>query len=238
MENVKKEKYFVKHWVAALAAGVLICLIGVVGLNSVSIEQYPNIAPPEVVIEANYSGADISSVMKSVIMPIEEQVNGVEDMMYISSTAFSNGSAEIDVYFKQGTDADQATVNVNNRVSQAQSKLPSAVIANGVTVKKSVNSILQIMSLESTDDRFDQKFINNYLDINVLPQISRITGVGSTQLLGDTYGVRIWMKPDVMASYGITKDEIINAVGEQHLVSPVGSIESSINKIDIEFDGQ
>ena len=219
MENVKKEKYFVKHWVAAL-------------------EQYPNIAPPEVVIEANYSGADISSVMKSVIMPIEEQVNGVEDMMYISSTAFSNGSAEIDVYFKQGTDADQATVNVNNRVSQAQSKLPSAVIANGVTVKKSVNSILQIMSLESTDDRFDQKFINNYLDINVLPQISRITGVGSTQLLGDTYGVRIWMKPDVMASYGITKDEIINAVGEQHLVSPVGSIESSINKIDIEFDGQ
>ena len=238
MEKIKKEKYFVKHWVAALAAGVLICLIGLVGLNSVSIEQYPNIAPPEVVIEANYSGADISSVMKSVIMPIEEQVNGVEDMMYISSTAFSNGSAEIDVYFKQGTDADQATVNVNNRVSQAQAKLPSAVITNGVTVKKSVNSILQIMSLESTDDRFDQKFINNYLDINVLPRISRITGVGSTQLFGDTYGVRIWMKPDVMASYGITKDEIINAVGEQHLVSPVGSIESSINKIDIEFDGQ
>ena len=238
MEKVKKEKYFVKHWVAALAVGVLICLIGVVGLNSVSIEQYPDIAPPEVVIEASYSGADVATLMKSVIMPIEEQVNGVEDMMYISSTAFSNGAVEIDVYFKQGTDADQATVNVNNRVNQAQGLLPTDVIKNGITVSKSVNSILQIMALESTDDRFDQKFINNYLDINVLPRISRVTGVGSTQLLGDTYGVRVWIKPDVMASYGITKDEIINAINEQHLVSPVGSIESTTNKVDIEFDGQ
>ena len=225
MEKVKKQKYFVKHWVAALTVGVLICLIGIVGLNSVPIEQYPDIAPPQVVINAAYSGADVATLMKSVIMPIEEQVNGVEDMMYISSTAFSNGSVEIDVYFKQGTDADQATVNVNNRVNQAQGLLPSDVTKNGITVSKSVNSILQIMALESTDDRFDQKFINNYLDINVLPRISRVTGVGSTQLLGDTYGVRIWMKPDVMASYGITKDEIINAVNEQHLVSPVGSIE-------------
>ena len=238
MEKVKKQKYFVKHWVAALTVGVLICLIGIVGLNSVPIEQYPDIAPPQVVINAAYSGADVATLMKSVIMPIEEQVNGVEDMMYISSTAFSNGSVEIDVYFKQGTDADQATVNVNNRVNQAQGLLPSDVTKNGITVSKSVNSILQIMALESTDDRFDQKFINNYLDINVLPRISRVTGVGSTQLLGDTYGVRIWMKPDVMASYGITKDEIINAVNEQHLVSPVGSIESTINKVDIEFDGQ
>lgn len=127
MEQVKKQKYFVKHWVAALAVGVLICLIGLVGLNSVSIEQYPNIAPPEVVIDATYTGADVSSIMKSVIMPIEEQVNGVEDMMYISSKAFSNGSAEIDVYFKQGTNADMATVNVKNRVSQAEGSLPSEV---------------------------------------------------------------------------------------------------------------
>lgn len=237
MESIKKQKYFVKHWVAALAVAVLICLIGLVGLNSVPVEQYPDIAPPEVVIQATYSGADVASIMKAVIMPIEEQVNGVEDMMYIQSTAFSNGSAEIDVYFKQGTDADQATTNVSNRVNQAQGQLPSDVISNGITVEKSVNSILQIMSLESTDDRFDQKFVINYLDINVMPRISRVTGVGSTQLLGDTYGVRIWMKPDVMASYGITKDEIINAISEQHLVSPAGSIESTINKIDIEFHG-
>ena len=238
MDKPKKQKYFVKHWVAALAAGVLIVLIGAVGLNSVSIEQYPNIAPPEVVIEASYTGADVSSIMKSVIMPIEEEVNGVEDMMYISSKAFSNGSAEIDVYFKQGTDADMATVNVKNRVSQAEGSLPSDVTQNSITVKKSVNSILQILALESTDDRFDQKFVINYMDINVLPRISRISGVGSTTLLGDVYGMRIWIKPDVMASYGITKDEIVNAVSEQHLVSPVGSIESSVNKIDIQFHGQ
>ena len=237
MENVKKQKFFVKHWVAAFAVAVLICLIGFVGLVSLPIEQYPNIAPPQVIIQAVYSGADVSSVMKSVIMPIEEQVNGVEDMMYISSTAFSNGNAEIDVYFKQGTDADQATVNVQNRVSQAEGLLPSEVITQGVTVKKSVNSILQIRALESTDDRFDEKFITNYLDINVIPQISRVTGVGITQLVGDTYGVRIWIKPDVMAIYGITTTEIINAINEQHLVAPVGRIESTVNKIDIEFQG-
>ena len=210
MEKPIKQKYFVKHWVSALVVGVLVCLIGVVGLNSLLIEQYPNIAPPQVVISASYTGADVASIMKSVIMPIEEQVNGVEDMMYISSSAFSNGSAEINVVFKQGTDADKATVNVQNRVSQAEGILPAAVTQQGVTVQKSVNSILQIQSLESTDDRFDQKFIINYLDINVIPRISRITGVGSINLLGDTYGVRIWIKPDVMASYGVTREEIID----------------------------
>lgn len=238
MEQGKQQKYFVKHWVAAMAVGVLVCLIGVVGLNSVAVEQYPDIAPPQVIISASYSGADVASIMKSVIMPIEEQVNGVENMMYISSTAFSNGSAEIDVYFKQGTNADMATVNVKNRVSQAEGSLPSDVTRNGVNVQKSVNSILQILCLESTDDRFDEKFVINYMDINVLPRISRITGVGSTTLLGDTYGLRVWIKPDVMASYGITKDEIIHAITEQHLVSPVGSIESSVNKVDIQFHGQ
>ena len=238
MEKPIKQKYFVKHWVSALVVGVLVCLIGIVGLNSLSIEQYPNIAPPQVVITANYTGADVASIMKSVIMPIEEQVNGVEDMMYISSSAFSNGSAEISVFFKQGTDADKATVNVQNRVSQAQGMLPAAVTQQGVTVQKSVNSILQIQSLVSADDRFDEKFVINYLDINVIPRISRITGVGSTNLLGDTYGVRIWIKPDVMASYGITREEVVYAIQEQHLVAPVGSIESTVNKIDIEFKGQ
>ena len=198
MEKPIKQKYFVKHWVSALVVAVLVCLIGVVGLNSLSIEQYPNIAPPQVVITASYTGADVASIMKSVIMPIEEQVNGVEDMMYISSSAFSNGSAEISVYFKQGTDADKATVNVQNRVSQAEGILPAAVTQQGVTVQKSVNSILQIQSLESTDDRFDQKFIINYLDINVIPAVSRVTCVGRTQLLGNVYGVRIWLKPDVI----------------------------------------
>lgn len=232
-----KQKYFVKHWVAALAIAVLICLVGTVSIFSLPIEQYPDIAPPEVIIQATYSGADAGSVMKSVIMPIEEQVNGVEDMMYITSTARSNGTAEIDVYFKQGTDPDMATVNTQNRVNQALGLLPSDVTTQGVTVTKSVNSILQIRSLESTDDKFDEKFIINFLDINVIPQVSRVTGVGRTQLIGDKYGVRIWIKPDVMGMYGITPAEIINAINEQNLVSPVGRIESTVNKIDIEYHG-
>lgn len=232
-----KQKYFVKHWVAALAVAVLICLVGTVSIFTLPIEQYPDIAPPEVIIQAYYSGADAGSVMKSVIMPIEEQVNGVEDMMYISSTASSNGTAEIDVYFKQGTDPDMATVNTQNRVNQALGLLPADVTTQGVTVTKSVNSILQILSLESTDDKFDEKFIINFLDINVIPQVSRVTGVGRTQLIGDKYGVRIWIKPDVLGMYGITPAEIISAINEQNLVSPVGRIESTINKIDIEYHG-
>ncbi len=232
-----KQKYFVKHWVAALAVAVLICLVGTVSIFTLPIEQYPDIAPPEVIIQATYSGADAGSVMKSVIMPIEEQVNGVEDMMYITSTARSNGTAEIDVYFKQGTDPDMATVNTQNRVNQALGLLPSEVTTQGVTVTKSVNSILQIRSLESTDDKFDEKFIINFLDINVIPQVSRVTGVGRTQLIGDKYGVRIWIKPDVMGMYSITPSEIINAINEQNLVSPVGRIESTVNKIDIEYHG-
>ncbi len=237
MEKVQKQKFFVSHWVAALAVAVLICLIGLVGLSSLPIEQYPNIAPPMVSVRASYSGADANTVMKSVIMPLEEQINGVEDMMYVSSTALSNGSAEISVYFKQGADADQATVNVQNRVNQAMGLLPADVRTQGVTVTKSVNSILQIISLESTDDRFDQKFISNYLDINVVPAVSRITGVGRTLLIGDKYGVRIWLKPDVLAMYGLTPNEIINAVNEQNFVSPIGRFESAVNAIDVEFQG-
>lgn len=237
MENGKKQKFFVKHWVAAFAVGVLVCLIGGVSIFTLPIEQYPDIAPPMVIVSGYYSGADANAVMKSVIMPIEEQINGVEDMMYISSTANSNGTAEISVYFKQGTDADQATVNVQNRVNQALGLLPSEVTQQGVTVTKSVNSILQILSLESTDDKFDQRFISNFLDINVVPAISRVTGVGRIQLIGDKYGVRIWMKPDVMGLYGITPEEIIYAINEQNLVSPIGRFENSTDKIDIEFLG-
>ena len=236
-EKVKKTKFFVKHWVAAFAIGVILLLVGLLSIFSLPIEQYPNIAPPMVIITANYSGADANAVQKAVIMPIEEQVNGVEDMLYMTSTARSNGSAEIYVYFKQGTDADQATTNVQNRVNRALGLLPSEVTTQGVTVTKSVNAILQILCLESSDDKFDQKFITNYLDINVIPAISRVTGVGRTQLLGDKYGVRIWLKPDVMGMYGVSPDEIVTAINEQNLVAPIGSFESTTDKIDIEYNG-
>ena len=237
MENSGKTHFFVRHWVAALAIAVLTCVIGVVSINTLPVEQYPDIAPPMVTINATYSGADAHAVMESVVMPIEEVVNGVENMIYMDATASSNGEGEIDIYFKQGTDADEATVNVQNRVSQASGVLPEEVIKAGVAVQKNVNATLLIMSLESTDGKFDQSFISNYLDINVMPAISRIAGVGRTMVMGEQYGVRIWLKPDLMGLYGVTPDEIIDAINEQNLVSPIGRLESSTDKIDIEFNG-
>jgi len=220
-----------------LAIAVLTCVIGVVSINTLPVEQYPDIAPPMVTISATYSGADAHAVMESVVMPLEEVVNGVEDMIYMDATASSNGEGEIDIYFKQGTDADEATVNVQNRVSQASGVLPEEVIKAGVAVQKNVNATLLIMSLESTDGKFDQSFISNYLDINVMPAISRIAGVGRTMVMGEQYGVRIWLKPDLMGLYGVTPDEVIDAINEQNLVSPIGRLESSTDKIDIEFNG-
>ena len=232
-----KTHFFVKHWVAAFAIAVLTIVIGWVSLETLPVEQYPDIAPPMVTIQATYSGADAHAVMESVVMPLEEVVNGVEDMLYMDATATSNGEGEIDIYFKQGTDADQATVNVQNRVSQASGVLPEDVIRNGVTVQKNVNATLMIMSLESTDGQFDQSFISNYLDINVMPAISRIAGVGRTMVMGEQYGVRIWLKPDLMGLYGVTPEEIVDAINEQNLVVPIGRIESATDKIDIEFNG-
>ena len=232
-----KTHFFVKHWVAAFAIAVLTVVIGGVSLTSLSVEQYPDIAPPMVTIQATYSGADAHAVMESVIMPLEEVVNGVENMIYMDATATSNGEGEIDIYFKQGTNADNATVNVQNRVSQASGVLPEDVIRNGVTVEKNVNATLMIMSLESTDEQFDQSFISNYLDINVMPAISRIAGVGRTMVMGEQYGVRIWLKPDLMGLYGVTPDEIVDAINEQNLVVPIGRLESATDKIDIEFNG-
>ena len=237
MEKSGKTHFFVRHWVAALAIAVLTCVIGVVSINTLPVEQYPDIAPPMVTISATYSGADAHAVMESVVMPLEEVVNGVEDMIYMDATASSNGEGEIDIYFKQGTDADEATVNVQNRVSQASGVLPEEVIKAGVAVQKNVNATLLIMSLESTDGKFDQSFISNYLDINVMPAISRIAGVGRTMVMGEQYGVRIWLKPDLMGLYGVTPDEVIDAINEQNLVSPIGRLESSTDKIDIEFNG-
>lgn len=220
-----------------MAIAVLTCVIGVVSISTLPVEQYPDIAPPMVTINATYSGADAHAVMESVVMPIEEVVNGVENMLYMDATASSNGEGEIDIYFKQGTDADEATVNVQNRVSQAAGVLPEEVIKAGVSVQKNVNATLLIMSLESTDGKFDQSFISNYLDINVMPAISRIAGVGRTMVMGEQYGVRIWLKPDLMGLYGVTPDEVIDAINEQNLVSPIGRLESSTDKIDIEFNG-
>ena len=215
---------FISKHVMACAIAIVIVLIGFICLKTLPVEQYPNIAPPSVQVTATYSGADANTVMKSVIQPLEEQINGVENMTYMSSTASSTGNVTIMVYFKQGTDPDMATVNVQNRVTQAQALLPAAVLQTGVTVTKMQNSILQIGALKSSDGRYDADFIANYIDINVKPRVMRISGVGEMINLGNTYALRIWLKPDVMAQYGLTPNDVAAAINSQSFVTSTGTL--------------
>ncbi len=219
-----KGNIFIKRPVMALSISILILIVGFISLYILPVEQYPDIAPPTVKVDATYTGADADAVMNSVIMPLEESINGVEDMIYITSTATNAGTAEILVYFKQGTNPDMAAVNVQNRVSEAQGLLPSEVTAIGVSTMKRQNSYLQINSLISPDGRYDENFLSNYLDINVIPQIKRIQGVGDVQLLGNTYSLRIWMKPDKMAQYGLVPSDITAVLSEQNIEAPTGSL--------------
>ena len=214
----------------AISISVLILAIGLISLFTLPVEQYPDIAPPTVYVTASYTGADAEAVMNSVIMPLEESINGVEDMMYISSSASNAGLAIIQVYFKQGTDPDMAAVNVQNRVAKAQGLLPAEVTKVGVSTMKRQTSFLQIGALVCTDGRYDQTFLANYLDINVIPQIKRIEGVGDVMELGDTYSMRIWLKPERMAQYGLVPSDITAILGEQNIEAPTGSLgESSKN---------
>jgi hydrophobe/amphiphile efflux-1 (HAE1) family protein len=193
-------------------------------MSTLPVEQYPDIAPPTVQVSTSYTGADENTVMKSVIQPLEENINGVNDMTYMTSKASSNGDVEINVYFKQGSDPDMATVNVQNRVTRAQSLLPAEVNKVGVKVEKRQNNILQIFAVRSADGKYDEDFVSNYVDINITPRLMRINGVGNVQGLGNTYALRIWLKPDVMAQYGLTPNDVFNAIGGQSFVSAVGTL--------------
>ena len=219
-----KGNIFIKRPAMAMAISILILAIGLISLYTLPWEQYPDLAPPTVMVQATYTGADAEAVMNAVIMPLEESINGVENMMYITSTATNNGSAEITVYFKQGTDPDMAAVNVQNRVSKAQGLLPAEVTRIGVTTMKRQTSFLQIDALVSSDNTYDQTFLANYLDINVIPQLKRVNGVGDVVALGDTYSMRIWLKPERMAQYGLVPADITAVLGEQNLEAPTGSL--------------
>ncbi|MBR4243287.1 MAG: efflux RND transporter permease subunit [Bacteroidaceae bacterium] len=219
-----KNNIFINKYVMACAISIVIALVGYISINTLPVEQYPDIAPPTVQISTSYSGADENTIMKSVIQPLEEAINGVTDMTYMTSKASSDGSVEINVYFKQGTDPDMATVNVQNRVSRAQALLPADVNKVGVKVEKRQNNILQIFAVRSSDGKYDEDFVSNYVDINVKPRLMRITGVGNVQSFGNTYALRIWMKPDVMAQYGLTPNDIFAAIGGQSFVAAVGSL--------------
>ena len=219
-----KGNVFIKRPVMAIAISILIVAIGLISLFTLPVEQYPDIAPPTVYVSASYTGADADAVMNGVIMPLEESINGVENMIYMTSTATNNGSATIQVYFKQGTDPDMAAVNVQNRVTQAQGLLPAEVTKIGVTTQKRQTSFLQINSLVCTNGRYDQAFIGNYLDINVVPQIKRIAGVGDVMAMNAPYSIRIWMKPDRMAQYGLVPSDISAVLATQNLEAPTGSL--------------
>ena len=219
-----KNNIFINRYVMACAISIVITLLGYISMSTLPVEQYPDIAPPTIQITTNYTGADQNTVMKSVIQPIEEAVNGVTDMTYMTSKATSTGEVTITVYFKQGVNPDMAAVNVQNRVATATSLLPADVVKVGVKTEKRQNNILQIIALSSKDGKYDEDFISNYVDINIKPRLQRITGVGDVMNLGNTYALRIWMKPDVMAQYGLSPDDVFEAVGSQSFVAATGSL--------------
>ena len=219
-----KNNIFINKYVMACAISIVIALVGYISMSTLAVEQYPDIAPPTVNVTTSYTGADEKTVMTSVIQPLEEAINGVNDMTYMTSKASSNGEVEINVYFKQGTDPDMATVNVQNRVTRAQALLPADVTKVGVKVEKRQNNILRIFAVRSADGKYDEDFVSNYVDINVKPRLMRITGVGNVQSLGNTYALRIWLKPDVMAQYGLTPNDIFAAIGGQSFVAAVGTL--------------
>ena len=208
----------------ACAISIAIALLGYICMSTLPVEQYPNIAPPTVRVSTTYTGADANTIMKSVVQPLEEAINGVPDMTYMTSTASSSGDVSIVVYFKQGTDPDIAAVNVQNRVTRATAMLPADVTKVGVQVFKMQSNILQIGALRSVDGKYDDDFVANYIDINLKPRLMRITGVGDVMALGNTYALRIWMKPDVMAQYGLEPNDVFAAIGGQSFVAATGSL--------------
>ena len=224
-------KKFIERPVLSTVISVLLVILGVLGLINLPISQYPDIAPPTVQVSAAYRGANADVVLKSVIVPLEEQINGVENMTYMTSSASNDGSASISVYFKVGTNPDLAAVNVQNRVSRAVSLLPQVVTEAGVSVQKSQSSQLVIFSLYSDNPVYDQTFLQNYAKINLVPAIQRVTGVGTANVFGSKdYSMRIWLKPDVMSRYGLIPDDITNVINDQNIEAAPGKFGENSNQ--------
>ena len=218
-------KTFIERPVLSTVISIIIVILGVLGLSQLPVTQYPDIAPPTVQVNATYPGANAETIVESVIIPIEEQINGVEGMKYITSSASNNGTASIQVFFEQGYDPDIAAVNVQNRVSRANAVLPSEVIRSGVTTTKAQNSALIYAGIYSTNPDFDDTFLQNYLNINVKPELQRINGVGDVNVFGGKdYAMRVWLDPVKMANYGLVPSDVTAAIGEQSLEAAAGSL--------------
>lgn len=213
---------FINRPVLSTVISIFIVLFGIISLGTLPIEQYPDIAPPTIRVSTTYTGANAQSVLNSVIAPLEEQINGAENMDYMVSTAANNGSAEIQVYFKQGTDPDMAAVDVQNRVAKAAGFLPSEVNQVGVITQKRQSSTLMVITLNSDNNKYSTDFIENYMSLNVVPQIKRVSGVGDAMMFGADYSMRIWLKPDVMAQYGLMPSDISAALAEQNIEAAPG----------------
>lgn len=213
---------FINRPVLSTVISIFIVLFGVISLSTLPIEQYPDIAPPTIRVSTTYTGANAQSVLNSVIAPLEEQINGAENMDYMVSTAANNGSAEIQVYFKQGTDPDMAAVDVQNRVAKAAGFLPSEVNQVGVITQKRQSSTLMVITVNSDNNKYSTDFVENYMSLNIVPQIKRVSGVGDAMMFGADYSMRIWLKPDVMAQYGLMPSDITSALAEQNIEAAPG----------------
>jgi len=218
-------KIFIERPVLSTVISIIIVLLGTISITTLGVEEYPDIAPPTIKVLASYPGANAKTVLESVIIPIEEQINGVEGMTYITSTASNNGSAEITVFFKQEMDADIAAVNVQNRVSRANPLLPQEVLQTGVTTQKLETSALMFISMYAESEDYDATYIQNYLKINVIPAMQRISGIGEVSVFQQQdYAMRIWLKPEKLAAYNLIPSDITAALEEQNLEAAAGSL--------------
>src|SRR6187431_1710362 len=228
--------FFIRRPTVAIVISILIVLLGLFTLKGLAIEQYPFLAPPTVRVTANYPGASALSVEQSVATPIEQEVNGVENMIFMKSSNTSDGRMQLDVNFGVGVNQDMANVLTQNRVSSAQARLPQEVIAQGVTVKKMSPSILMLIALASPKGSYDANFLINYCGINLRDQILRIPGIAQVDLFGGTdYGMRVWIKPDRLAKLGLTPADVIAAIKEQNLQAPAGKVGGAPTPTDNNF---
>ena len=213
---------FIKRPVLSTVISIFIVLLGIIGLFTLPITQYPDLAPPTISVSTTYTGANAQAVQNSVIAPLEEQINGAQNMTYMTSTATNTGSATITVYFEQGYDIDMAAIDVQNRVAKAQGFLPSEVTKVGVITQKRMTSMLMAVALYDEGGNYDTEFVENYMSINIIPEIKRISGIGDAMVLGADYSMRIWLKPDVMAQYGLIPTDIASILAEQNLEAAPG----------------